>query len=303
MLPMPFILRSWFCKTRFPIGILAAGLICVSLESAQAAPIAYDPFNQSSVASISGTASTPPGGWPTRDQVWGDVTGTVGISADSLSPPSGAINVATNGNRATVFNQTGSQVAAFRDFGTTFSTAPGTGDDLWFSFLYRPADRTGGVGINEGISLFKGGTEKMFFGADGNGDLVIRAIGGQSVLSGDQFANTFLDATSNQTFLIVTNVRGTTDYSIWVDPSGFDQLLGLPTGGTSASLSSNLNTFDFDRVRLGDDTTSPAQGAAMFDEFRMGTTAIDVIPTSVPEPATLLLALVGLMLLPRRRRR
>ena len=160
-----------------------------------------------------------------------------------------------------------------------------------------------GVGINEGVSLFKGGTEKMFFGADGNGDLVIRAIGGQSVLSGDQFANTFLDATSNQTFLIVTNVRGTTDYSIWVDPSGFDQLLGLPTGGTSASLSSNLNTFDFDRVRLGDDTTSPAQGAAMFDEFRMGTTAIDVIPTSVPEPATLLLALVGLMLLPRRRRR
>ena len=213
------------------------------------------------------------------------------------------IRDSTNGNRATVFNQTGSQVAAFRDFGFTFSTTPGTGDNLWFSFLYRPADRTGGVGINEGISLFKGGTEKMFFGADGNGDLVIRALGGQSAIFGDQFANTLIDATSNQTFLIVTNVRGSTDYSIWVDPSGFDQLLGVPTGGTSASLTSNLSAFEFDRVRLGDDTTSPAQGAAMFDEFRMGTTAIDVVPTVVPEPSTLLLALLGPMLLPRRRRR
>ena len=300
---MPFILQSYFRKTRFPIGILVAGLVCGTCESARAAPIAYDPFNQSPVESISGTLSSPPGGWPTRDQVWGDVTGTVGISAGSLTPPSGAINVATNGNRATVFNQTGSQVAAFRDFGFTFSTTPGTGDNLWFSFLYRPADRTGGVGINEGISLFKGGTEKMFFGADGNGDLVIRALGGQSAIFGDQFANTLIDATSNQTFLIVTNVRGSTDYSIWVDPSGFDQLLGVPTGGTSASLTSNLSAFEFDRVRLGDDTTSPAQGAAMFDEFRMGTTAIDVVPTVVPEPSTLLLALFGLMLLPRRRRR
>ena len=300
---MPFILQSYFRKTRFPIGILVAGLVCVTCESARAAKIAYDPFNQSPVESISGTLSAPPGGWPTRDQVWGDVTGTVGISAGSLTPPSGAINVATNGNRATVFNQTGSQVAAFRDFGFTFSTTPGTGDNLWFSFLYRPADRTGGVGINEGISLFKGGTEKMFFGADGNGDLVIRALGGQSAIFGDQFANTLIDATSNQTFLIVTNVRGSTDYSIWVDPSGFDQLLGVPTGGTSASLTSNLSAFEFDRVRLGDDTTSPAQGAAMFDEFRMGTTAIDVVPTVVPEPSTLLLALLGLMLLPRRRRR
>ena len=303
---MPLLLRSIFLKPWFPVTLFVAGIISLCCESAPAALIAYDPFNQSSTASIAGTASTPPGVWPTGGMTWGNVAGTVGISSGSLTVPVGVLEVPTNGNRATVLNSTGSQVAAFREFGTTFTTTSGNDDDLWFSFLYRPADRTGGVGINEGLSLFEGGTEKVFFGADGNGDLVIRALGGQSSLFSDQFANTFLDATSNQTFLIVTNVRGNTDYSIWVDPSGFDQLLGVPTGGTTASLTSNLSDFDFDRVRLGDDTTSIAQGAAAFDEFRMGTTANDVVPESIPEPSSLLLALLGLLglaVLPRRRRR
>lgn len=300
---MPFVLRSVFYVPLFPVTLLVAGIICLPGESVRAALIAYDPFNQSPGLSISGSESTSPGVWPTGGQTWGNVAGTAGISSGSLDVPVGVVQVPTNGNRATVLNSTGSQVAAFRDFGTTFSTTPGSGDDLWFSFLYRPAERTGGVGINEGVSLFEGGTEKIFFGADGNGDLVIRALGGESSSFSDQFANTFLDATSNQTFLVVTNVRGTTDYSIWVDPSGFDQLLGVPTGGTTASLTSNLSDFDFDRVRLGDDTSSIAQGAAAFDEFRMGTAASDVVPEAVPEPAALLLALFGLAVLPRKRRR
>jgi hypothetical protein len=267
------------------LGLLAAFAVAGACRSASAALIAYDPFNQASGGGINNTASTSPGVWPTA-QSWGSVTGTVDITSGSLSVPSGVVGLSTNGNSATLSNS-GSQVAAFRSFGTSYSTASDT--NLWFSFLYRPGG-SGAVGINEGISLFNGGTEALFFGSDGSGALVIRAVGGQSSNSGDQFANTLVDATSNQTFQIVANIQGTTGYTIWVNPTGFNSGSGTPTGGTTASLTSNLTTFAFNSIRLGDDTSSSAQGVATFDEFRMATTAAEV----VPEPSTWALALGGL---------
>jgi hypothetical protein len=270
-----------------PLGLLAAFAVAGACRSASATLLAYDPFNQTSGGGINGTASTSPGVWPTA-QTCGSVAGTVDITSGSLSVPSGVVGLSTNGNSATLLNNQNAQVAAFRSFGTTYNTASDT--DLWFSFLYQPASRSGGVGINEGISLFSGSTEVLFFGSDGFGDLVIRAVGGQSSSAGDQFANTSVAATSNQTFQIVANIRGTAGYDIWVDPTGFDSSSGTPTGDAQASLTTGLSTFSFDSIRLGDDTTLSAQGVATFDEFRMATTAVEV----VPEPSTWAMALGGL---------
>ncbi|MFM1903127.1 MAG: hypothetical protein RLZZ440_1027 [Planctomycetota bacterium] len=267
------------------LGLLAAFAVAGACRSASAALIAYDPLNQASGGGINGTASTSPGVWPTA-QNWGSVVGTVDITSGSLSVPGGVVGLSTNGNSATLSNS-GSQVAAFRSFGTSYSTASDT--NLWFSFLYRPGG-SGGVGINEGISLFNSGTEALFFGSDGSGDLVIRAVNGQSSSAANQFANTLVDATSNQTFQIVANIQGNTGYTIWVNPTGFNSGSGTPTGGITASLTSNLTTFAFDSIRLGDDDTSSPQGVATFDEFRMATTAAEV----VPEPSTWALALGGL---------
>jgi hypothetical protein len=284
--------RRWLLVSLVVLAAIGVGDCC---ETATATLIAYDPFNQSATANISGTSSTSPGVWPSSGQNWGGVTGgTVGVTSGSLSVPSNVIGLSTDGNSATLLNNANTQVAAFRDFGTPSPYNTGTDTDLWFSFLYRPASRSGGFGINEGISLFNGSTETLFFGSDGNGDLVIRAVQGQSTTASDannQFANTNVDATSNQTFQIVARIRGTTEYKIWVDPTGFDHLLGVPTGGTTSSLltGTGLQTFSFDRIRLGDDTTSSAQGVATFDEFRMATTAVEV----VPEPSTWALALGG----------
>jgi hypothetical protein len=269
------------------LAVLVAIGVSVRCGTATATLIAYDPFNQTAGA-ISGTASTSPGVWPTA-QTWGGVGGTVNITSGSLSVPSGVVGLSTDGNRAVLVNNATNQVAAFRDFGTTYNTASDT--DLWFSFLYRPTVTSG---INEGISLFNGTQEMLFFGSDGNGDLVIRAVQGQSTTASDannQFANTLVDATSNQTFQIVARIRGTTEYKIWVDPTGFDHLLGVPTGSKTASLltGTGLQTFSFNRIRLGDATTSSTAGSADFDEFRMATTAVEV----VPEPSTWAMALGG----------
>jgi hypothetical protein len=269
------------------LGLLAAFAVAGACRSASAALIAYDPFNQTAGGGISGTASTSPGVWPSA-QNWGSVVGTVDITSGSLSVPGGVVGLSTNGNSATLLNNANAQVAAFRSLGTSYNTASDT--NLWFSFLYRPASRSGGVGINEGISLFNSGTEALFFGSDGNGDLVIRAVNGQSSSAANQFANTLVDATSNQTFQIVANIRGTAGYDIWVDPTGFDSSSGTPTGDAQASLTTGLSTFSFDSIRLGDDTTLSAQGVATFDEFRMATTAVEV----VPEPSTWAMALGGL---------
>jgi hypothetical protein len=264
------------------LAVLVAIGVGVRCGTATATLIAYDPFNQTAGGGINGTASTSPGVWPSV-QTWGSVAGTVDITSGSLSVPSGVIGLSTNGNSATLTNVQNTQVAAYRDFGQTYDTS--SVSDLWFSFLYRPGST---LGINQGISLANGTVGQVFFGSDGTGDLVIRAINGLSSSSGsDQFANTSVNATADQTFQIVTRIRGANEFTIWVDPTGLSA--GVPTGGTSTSLTSGLQTFQFNSIELGNDTTTGSAGNAIFDEFRMGTTAVAV----VPEPSTWAMALGG----------
>ena len=134
------------------------------------------------------------------------------------------------------------------------------------------------------------GTSRIFFGSDGAGDFVIRAISGQSVTGSDAFANTFVGATSGATFQLVVNIDPSTGYTMWVNPTGFNSVNGTPTGGTSASMTSNLLQFSFDTIQLGGDDPTNTNGSVTFDEFRMGTTAAAV----VPEPSTYAMALAGL---------
>lgn len=259
-------------------------------SSSMATTIAYDPFN-SGVGSLGGAESTSPGFWPTNGQQWSNVDGLGSIASGSLVSPT--LTIPTDGNRASLASD-GSQVAGFRAFGTTFNN--GSNSELWFSFLYGAGD-----GINEGISLYSGGAsgnEEMFFGGTGGGVLAIRALGGRSVTGGDQFANSGVTAVASTTYLIVARVAFGSSYTIWVNPTG--ESLGLPTGGSTASITANLQNFSLDTIRLGID--GPDGSVAQFDEFRMGTTYAAV----VPEPATLaLLGSGGLaaLFLPRCRRR
>jgi len=252
---------------------------------ATATLLAYDPFNMASGGSIGGTSSTSPGVWPTGGQTW-STPGSVGVSAGSLSLPAGVVGLPTDGNRA-VLGNTGAQVSASRSLGTTYSSA----STLWLSYLFTQSNTNNADGNNDGISLLGSGTSRIFFGSDGAGDFVIRAIAGQSVTGGsDAFANTLVGATSGQTFQLVVNIDPSTGYTMWVNPTGFNSVNGTPTGGTSASMTSNLLQFSFDTIQLGGDDPTNTNGSVTFDEFRMGTTAAAV----VPEPSAYAMALAGL---------
>ena len=221
----------------------------------------------------------------TGGQTWSTAGGSVDVSAGSLSLPAGVVGLPTDGNRA-VLGNTGAQLSASRSLGTTYSSA----SPLWFSYLFTQSNTNNADGNNDGISLVNSGTSRIYFGSDGAGDLVIRAIAGQSVTAADAFANTFVGATSGQTFQLVVNIDPSTGYTMWVNPTGFNSVNGLPTGGTSASLTSNLLQFSFDTIQLGGDDSTNTNGSVTFDEFRMGTTAAAV----VPEPSTCASLLAGL---------
>jgi len=263
-------------------------LMCLCLAGvprvATATLIAYDPFNQSAGGSIAGTSSTAPGVWPTGSQSWSIGGGSVNVSAGSLSLPAGVVGLSTDGNRA-VLGNTGSQVSASRSLGTAYSST----SSLWFSYLFTQSNTNNADGNNDGISLLNNGTSRIYFGSDGAGDFVIRAIAGQSVAAADAFANTNVGAASGQTFQLVVNINPSTGYTMWVNPTGFDNGIGVPTGGTSANLNSNLLQFSFDTILLGGDDPTNTSGSVTFDEFRMGTTAAAV----VPEPSTYALTLAG----------
>ena len=251
---------------------------------ATATILAYDPLNQASGASIAGTSSTSPGVWPINGQTWSTAGGSVDVAAGSLSLPAGVVGLPTDGNRAVLTN-TGSQVSASRSLGTTFRSS-----NYWFSYLFTQSNTNSADGNNDGISLLDAGTPKIFFGSDGAGDFVIRAISGESVTGGDAFANTFVGATSGQTFQLVVNIDPFIGYTMWVNPTGFNSVIGVPTGGTSASMISNLLQFDFETIQLSGDDPLNTSGSVTFDEFRFGTTAAAV----VPEPSTCAMALAGL---------
>jgi len=271
-------------------GLLAALILpsialAVMPSVATATLLAYDPFNQAPGGSIAGTSSTSPGVWPTGGQTWSTTGGVVNVSAGSLAVPSGVVGLPTDGNRA-VLDNTGNQVSAVRSLGNSYSSA----SSLWFSYLLTQTNTNSADGNNDGISLIGSGTSKIFFGSDGAGDLVIRAIASQSVAGADAFANTFVGATSGQTFQIVVNIDPSNGYTMWVNPTGFNSVNGVPTGGTSASITTNLLQYSFDTIQLGGDDPTNTNGSVTFDEFRMGTTAAAV----VPEPSTCVMALAGI---------
>lgn len=284
--------RSGIANQSFSIvklGFLTAcSLGLLGMPRATAAPGAYDPFNQSA-GPIDGTLSTSPGVWPTGGQIWStNGAGNIDILAGSLPIPPGVVSPPTGGNRAVLTN-TGTQNSAFRNLGVTYNTATDT--NLWFSFLFRQNNSNIAPGRNDGISLASGTTGQLYIGSDGVGDFVIRAIDGKSATpGGDQFANTFQPASSGETFFLVMNILSANEYRLWLNPTGYDAGLGVPTGGATTNVTSNLQTFTFDAIELGGDDPVNTLGSVSFDEFHMGTSAADVV---VPEPSTYALVLLG----------
>lgn len=169
----------------------------------------------------------------------------------------------------------------FGAYSTTFFdlTAPINTESVYFSVLFTQpvADNWGGV------SFFDGGTERLFFGNPGLpyvGKFSIDQDGG----GGPGADQSGIDVLDDTTYFLV----GAYDFdsgvaSLWVNPtfsaikSPADLIIAYAGGWSLTS------------VRIG------ADAVTIFDSLRVGTSWLDVVPaTSVPEPLTSTLLLIGI---------
>lgn len=206
-------------------------------------------------------------------------------------------NLTTTGNSV---NLTGDGIQVFR--GLT-GTGGGSGSNVWQSFLISTS------ATNVGLSLFNGGNEQTFKGRTNGGNYGALFYEGTGRPINDGLATTanvgisMTPAVANATtHLYVVNfdqTGATPVYRGWLDPDASSLGTGsAPTGGSTFTLSTNTQFFNYTQLRLG--AFSGPGAVVNFDELRLGDTWADVSP--IPEPSSLLLLSVGALGLLRRRR-
>lgn len=263
---------------RLVSSVFAAGL---TISPATAALFIYEGFNYSASTDLTTqNGGTGFGGAWGGDAVF-DIT-TAGLSYGALQTSGLAVTAARGTSNRTIFR-------------TLSSTLGGSGQSVWLSFLFEaPAQTTG-------LSLFTGtGDERTFSGAVNSGIGHRLYAGTGDPVSGSVF-NPASQAFAAGTHMLVLHfdMTGPTPvHSGWVDPDSSSLGTGtVPTGGTSFTLSTDTQAFDFDTIRLG---MFGGSSTVKFDEIRIEDSWALVSP--VPEPSTTLLGCFGLLALLRRRR-
>jgi hypothetical protein len=265
--------------------LISAGCVlafaCIDPAASQAALIAYEGFAYD-VGSTNGANGGS--GW---DAAWTAPTSHT-IAAGSRPYSDGTLDLATSGNQSRISNNSGSTSAgaAFRPLDSAVSLSEAN-PELWLAYVAVADSTTGG---HAGVALFNTTTEVGTFGKRGAGN----PTWGISIVSGGASVNGTVPATT-ESFLVYkftwTGAATPANVELWVSPD----LDSTPDSATR-DVSSTINNFTFNRVRLSTSTNS-----GNFDEIRIGTTFADVAP--VPEPASLALLAAGAgMLLARRRR-
>ena len=230
---------------------------------------------------------------------WAETNGTdAGVAHDPIGLSFGSLQTTPG---ALIVTKPSSGEAKIRD---TVGTADPLGttrpESYWLSFLMEtPAGQATGDAFwtsdgawDKGAAGLQGGTGIRFVnggassidGTDGNTHLIVVQISRADVPANNTDDATMLDTAS-----------------LWVDPADFGNL-----GAPSATFSGNEN----DRVRpIADqggifklNAVGDLGATITFDELRIGATSADVLPV-VPEPSTVLMALIGLASLAAFRRR
>lgn len=216
---------------------------------------------------------------------------------------------------------------ATRSVGRAFSPTPvATSGTYWFNILVSQDGTTspstngyvlGGFGntVPPVLGTTAGNNQGLFFGfaqhgtAGDFGDLVIRyRSGGAATPNMTSDAILLSGATMNTAgvFDIVArldvNVRpdGTDNLTYWVNPTdgrsqaALDATALVTNDNTTGPLATFALQNSSDFVRLTYSATNWT-GRANFDEVRLGTTLADVVPSTVPEPGSIMLVGIGLI--------
>jgi len=282
---------NWRKNMRISSLIVAFGLIVgMSVTSAQAALLVYEPFDYPDTATLDGQNGGIGFGGAWAPSESGRIPAEIGTGSLGGAPvPAG---VATSGNHAIAGDGTsGTQQEDERSLGTTMDGFQDDGDTLWLSVI---AQKTGGPNNQAfgALLLMDGGADNFVMGirdpAQGKSD---------NWSLGHRAGNTVFDSTGTSTTTLSWLVMridyndGAEDVYLWVNPDpGTEPLIA----NADASETGQDFTFDWIEVSARNDITG------VVDEIRIGTEFADM--SIVPEPTSLTasLALIGLGLLRRR---
>lgn len=244
--------------------LLAVGVSCLLLQSANAGLLFSEAFNYTAPAPL------VPNTNPSTGNPW--LTGNSGLTIAS-----------GNLTYAGLADQGGNELQIAQGSAGVASTlfANQTSGQVFYSFLFDP---TAVDSANNYVTAMNPGTGgptgsgdaiSMYYYADGH--LRLRAAA-QSATAGGPVL------TLNTTYFIVLGIDLTAKTaSMWINPTPG---LGAPTA--DASLSGITATAVDD---VGFKAQSAAGGPYLIDNLLIGTTWADVTPAAVPEPSTL--ALMG----------
>jgi hypothetical protein len=244
------------------------------------------------------------------------------ITNNFISSPTGLVNAADGANASTgsvswdPAGLDGVTRTAARNLSTFNEGTTGT---YWMSML---VSNTGNQTTTSGwvLSGFGGTVAPTFGTTNGNlsgifigfsddsgtaneADLVLRYRNTTGATSADQtLVNGANNATAGQTYLVVAEVNvnfsGAMDQvNYWVNPADLNSVADL---NNTSIASGTLNTFSYqgqvgstnDFTRLNYSALN-WNGAATFDEQRLGTTLASIAPTAVPEPSSMILLGAG----------
>lgn len=287
------IMRS--CTKLFKHLALGLGLSAMVATSANAALVAYDSFDYA-VGDLNGN-----NGGTGFTAAW-SANAIVDVVNGSLSYQAGNIGVSGGTKTAQVTGAIAGPLdnAASRAF-------TGQSDTVYVSFLFRPLVNGGAAEDDFLQFMLNDDTDQ-----ENSGSIGMRNITGTTGNDGyfgrirDGSAETNAEATPN-----VLSVVGRTDVLIakfskvasanynrldlFVNPTS--SIEGAPVA--TVSRDSGMGLADVFSLRLAFLDTGDAY---QFDELRIGTTFADVI-TTIPEPATMSLGVMGLLALAARRRK
>ena len=254
--------------------ILASTSLLVLANTASAALIAYEGFDYSDPIGTTVGGLNGGTGWdeafPNPD---GPHTLAAGLTFSTLPTVGGAM-LRTNGTMTTDGRNWAPTIAA---------------TSYWYSFLLNSSGAEGTFGLFQSTGSNQNGTGIEIRRASGDTETLIRATGNGGV-------NDVRTVPNNQTHLVLGHITGNNN-TVWVYAAGEPVPTVAPTTGGITNFGSALTGKS---PSLYGRRYGSSAGNVIFDEIRLGTEFIDVVP--IPEPSTALLVLAAPLLALRRRR-
>jgi hypothetical protein len=318
------------------VSVLAVALaLCAGMTtSVRAQLLYYEGFDypgsvNATVSGLNGGLGTWQAAWTTGSgaflgtNISGGLTYSDGTGHQLLTDPDSiklAVGVPPPNPTSTTASPNRTMLGAsttYTNLGAMAAANPNGAGVVWMSFLFqRPTQVPGGTGFyrQANFGLFQGTSEKLDVGdpntsATVNNNISLWSSGGtdpaatplQSTVSGfsDSSAQLIVLKLTLDTFNAATPTKD--GASVWINPNDITSLAATPDINQASEV--DISGVTVIRFQAGNFNGNGTNAFFYADEVRVGFSAADVLPLSVPEPSTVALVAVSCTLFLWRRRR